>query len=124
MKALNNLEIEQYPEEVKEKWGHTEAYAQFRQKGKRDYDALLSGMDAIMAEFADCKQAGLVPASTEARALVTKLQSYITAHFYSCTDAILAGLGEMYVNDDRFRSNIDCHGEGTAEFIRRAIQSR
>ena len=61
-------------------------------------------------------------ASEEAQALVKKLQGYITEHFYNCTDAILAGLGEMYVADDRFRSNIDRHGEGTAEFIRQAIQ--
>ena len=34
---------------------------------------------------------------------------------------ILAGLGQMYVADDRFRNNIDRHGEGTAAFICEAI---
>lgn len=34
---------------------------------------------------------------------------------------ILAGLGQMYVADDRFRNNIDRHGEGTAAFICGAI---
>lgn len=124
MQAFDNREFEQYRDEVKEKWGHTQAYEEYQQKGKQDHTALTAGMDAIMEEFAACKQAGCAPASNDAQALVKKLQSYITAHFYQCTDAILAGLGEMYVADDRFRANIDKHGDGTAQFIRQAIQSR
>lgn len=124
MHAFDNREFEQYREEVKEKWGHTQAYAEYQQKGKQDYNALTAGMDAIMAEFAACRQNGYAPASAEAQALVKKLQGYITENFYNCTDAILAGLGEMYVADDRFRANIDRHGDGTAEFIRQAITNR
>ena len=124
MHAFDNREFAQYREEVKEKWGHTQAYAEYQQKGKQDYNALTAGMDAIMAEFAACRQTGYAPASAEAQALVKKLQGYITENFYNCTDAILAGLGEMYVADDRFRANIDRHGDGTAEFIRQAIANR
>jgi DNA-binding transcriptional MerR regulator len=124
MHAFDNREFDQYREEVKEKWGHTQAYAEYQQKDKQDYNALSAGMDAIMAEFAACKVQGHAPASEEAQVLVKKLQGYITEHFYHCTDAIMAGLGEMYVADDRFRSNIDRHGEGTAEFIRQAIQNQ
>ena len=36
-------------------------------------------------------------------------------------DQILAGLGQMYVADERFKSNIDKHADGTAAFIRDAI---
>ena len=114
----------QYTSEAKETWGHTQAYAEFTQKGQKDSPALAAGMDAIMAEFAVCKAQGHAPASAEAQALVSRLQGYITAHFYNCTDAILAGLGELYVADDRFRANIDRHGEGTAEFIRQAIRAK
>ena len=32
--------------------------------------------------------------------------------------------GQMYVADVRFKNNIDKHGDGTAEFIREAIQIR
>ena len=46
----------------------------------------------------------------------------VAANFYNCTDEILAGLGQMYVADDRFRSNIDKSGEGTAEFVSAAIR--
>jgi hypothetical protein len=59
--------------------------------------------------------------SAEAQALVTKLQAHITANYYTCTDEILAGLGKMYVADERFKKNIDKHCEGTAEFAADAI---
>ncbi|MGN0604509.1 MAG: TipAS antibiotic-recognition domain-containing protein [Oscillospiraceae bacterium] len=33
-------------------------------------------------------------------------------------DIVIAGLVEMYTADERFKENIDKHGEGTAEFFR------
>ncbi|MBP3572516.1 MAG: TipAS antibiotic-recognition domain-containing protein, partial [Clostridia bacterium] len=37
------------------------------------------------------------------------------------TNEILAGLGQMYVADERFMNNIDKHADGTASFICKAI---
>lgn len=56
------------------------------------------------------------PGETKEQALVAKLKAYIAENYYTCTDEILAGLGEMYVTDERFKKNIDKYGEGTAEF--------
>ena len=75
-----------------------------------------------MHEFALCMLDGASPDSAVAQALVKKLQAYITENFYACTTAILAGLGQMYVTDERFKNNIDKHGEGTAAFISEAIE--
>ena len=76
---------------------------------------------AIFAEFAACKDSGMSADSTEVQSLVAKLQAHITANYYTCTDEILAGLGKMYVADERFKKNIDKYGEGTAEFAAEAI---
>ena len=76
---------------------------------------------AIFAEFAACKNSGMSADSAEAQALVAKLQAYITANYYTCTDEILAGLGKLYACDERFKKNIDKYGEGTAEFASEAI---
>ena len=63
------------------------------------------------------------PASEKAQKLVKKLQSYMTEHFYTCTDEILSGLGKMYAGGGDFTTNIDSYGgEGTAEFAHRAIE--
>ncbi|MBR4309211.1 MAG: TipAS antibiotic-recognition domain-containing protein [Oscillospiraceae bacterium] len=82
---------------------------------------MIGDMDQIMARFAQCMTAGASPLSPEAQSLVASLQSHITDNYYLCTKEILFGLGQMYMADDRFRSNIDTHAPGTAEFIREAI---
>ena len=76
----------------------------------------------IFAEFGAIKSGD--PASPEARALVRKLQDFITAHYYTCTDQILSGLGRMYAAGGELTGGIDSRGgEGTAAFASRAIRA-
>jgi hypothetical protein len=50
------------------------------------------------------------------------LKDFITDNYYNCTDETLYSLGQMYVNDERFKKNIDnAVGEGTAKFVCEAI---
>lgn len=62
------------------------------------------------------------PDSEDVQKLVKEWQNFITKSFYKCTNEILQGLGMMYVEDERFKKNIDSNGEGTAEFISKAIE--
>ena len=114
-----------YSAEVRERWGNTAAYREHAEKTKNytkeKWAEANDGLMAIFAEFAACKANGTSADSAEAQALVAKLQSHITANYYSCTNEILAGLGKMYVVDERFKKNIDKYGEGTAEFASKAI---
>ena len=125
MKAFDNNEFEKHKAEVKEKWGKTEAYKEHSEKTKNyskgKWNDLAQEMDQIMAEFALCMKNGEAPESVEAQNLVKMLQNHITQNYYNCTDQILAGLGQMYVADERFRNNIDKHGDGTAVFVCEAI---
>ena len=117
--------MDNYVKEVRERWGATDAYREHEQKTKNytkeKWAEANDGMMAIFAEFAACKASGAGADSTEAQALVAKLQAHITANYYTCTDEILAGLGKMYIADERFKKNIDKYGEGTAEFVSKAI---
>ena len=112
--------------EARERWGNTAAYREHEQKTKNytkeKWAEANDGLMAIFAEFAACKQSGAGVDSNEAQAIVAKLQAHITANYYTCTDEILAGLGKMYVADERFKKNIDKYGEGTAEFASEAIE--
>ena len=65
---------------------------------------------------------GEEPDSGEAQNLVKCLQNHITENYYLCTNEILAGLGRMYVGDERFKNNIDKHADGTAAFICDSIE--
>ena len=125
MSAFNNSEFKNYKAEAQEKWGKTEAYKEHEKKTKnyseQKWNDLAEGMDNIMAEFAVCMTNKKTPDSAEAQTLVKKLQNHITENYYNCTNEILAGLGQMYVADERFKNNIDKHADGTAAFICEAI---
>ena len=114
-----------YKTEVCERWGDTSVYREHEQKTKNytkeKWAEANDGLMAIFVEFAACMKSGSDATSNEAQALVAKLQAHITENYYTCTDEILAGLGKMYVADERFKKNIDKCGEGTAEFANRAI---
>ena len=116
-----------YQTEDRSCWGSTAAYREHEQKTKNytkeKWAEVNDGMMAIFAEFAVCKNSGASANSAEAQALVAKLQTHITENYYTCTDEILAGLGKMYVADERFKKNIDKYGEGTTEFAAEAISS-
>ena len=115
-----------YETESRSRWDNTDAYREHELKTKNytkeKWEEANDGLMAIFAEFAVCKQNGAEADSDEAQALVAKLQAHITANYYTCTDEILAGLGKMYVTDERFKKNINKYGEGTAEFAADAIE--
>ena len=116
-----------YETEARARWGATSAYREHEKKTKNytkdKWAEANEGLMAVFAEFAECKNSGSSADSDEAQALVAKLQAHITANYYTCTDEILAGLGKMYVCDERFQKNIDKHGEGTAAFAAAAIEA-
>ena len=118
--------MNKYKSEARSRWGNTDAYCEHEQKTKNytkeRWAEANDGLMAIFAEFAECKDSGASADSAEAQALVAKLQAHITANYYTCTDEILAGLGKMYVCDERFKKNIDKCGEGTAEFAAEGIR--
>ena len=115
-----------YSAEARERWGDTSAYREHEEKTKNytkeKWAEANDGLMAIFAEFAACKESGATADSAEAQALITKLQAHITANYYTCTDEILAGLGKMYVADERFKRNIDNYGDGTTEFVAEGIR--
>ena len=118
--------MKKYDSEVRERWGNTDAYREHEQKTKNytkeKWAEANDGLMAIFAEFAVCKDGGASADSSEAQMLVSKLQTHIMENYYTCTGEILAGLGKMYVADERFKQNIDKYGEGTAEFAADAIE--
>lgn len=131
-KGVNNMnfnvfdktEMEQYAAEIKEKWGSTTAYKEYERKTKEKSDEeVKKNTEQLMTLFSDIgtlKQ--LLPDDKTVQAKIKTLQEFITENYYTCTNEILKGLGQMYVCDERMKQNIDkAGGEGTAEFVKQAI---
>lgn len=111
--------------EAAQHWGDTEAFKESEKRTtsrtQAENAAVNDGLMAVIARFGELTDKD--PASEAAQKLASELQAYITKHYYPCTDVIFAGLGEMYVSDERFRANIDrAGGSGTAALASEAIR--
>lgn len=126
--AFNEDDIQKqkdsYAKEVQERWGKTDAYAEYAQKSKKyskeEWNQINALSNEIMKGFAEIRH--LSPESPEAQEQVKVWQDHISQYYYNCTLPILSSLGAMYVGDERFRNNIDQFGEGTASFMAKAIE--
>lgn len=127
-KAFDTGEIEamkeKYAQEAKERWGNTTAYQEQQTKAaaysKDDWEQINAQMKALFEKLSDCMN--YTPNHPTVQALIAEYQKFITEHFYRCTPEIFAGLGEMYLTDERFTKNIDQYGEGLSQFLHDAIK--
>ncbi|HKM35966.1 MAG TPA: MerR family transcriptional regulator [Lachnospiraceae bacterium] len=117
MSQINEMK-ETYAAELKDRWGETEEYCENERKtsGYNDvqWNILMGEGAEILRLFG--KNRHLKPDSDEAQKLVERWKAYITVNFHNCTNTILSCLSLMYIEDKRFKENIDRNGKGTAEF--------
>lgn len=123
-KAFDTSKMDEYAQRAKEQWGATPEYREFEEKERNrmpsEQQEIMQQMMGLFVEFGALKSGA--PDSPEAQAQVKALQDFISAHFYQCSDEVLAGLGQMYGAGGEFTDNIDAAaGEGTAVFASRAI---
>ena len=110
---------EKYKKEVIERWGETEEYKEFSQK-KININDLPNLIMEIFKEFGSLKH--LDPSDGIVQDKVRKWHEFINKNLYTCSKTVLKSLAEMYVNDTRFKENIDSFGgSGTAIFVKKAI---
>lgn len=125
--AFDQTELEaaraEYAQEARARWGGTKAYAESLEKSAgrtgEQWRQIQAGAGELLAAFG--AMAGSDPASPAAQALVGRWRDHLSAHFYTCTNEILAGLGALYVSDPRFTQSLNRYGAGTAAFVSAAI---
>ena len=123
--AFDTRKIEEYAVRAKASWGSTPEFKEFEQKseGRTAEDSLELGkkMMGLFARLGTLKAED--PASQGVQLLIGELQNFISEHFYTCSDKVLSGLGEMYAGGGEMTENIDrAGGKGTAAFVREAIR--
>lgn len=125
MEELHVKNMDNYEAQAKALWGKTDAYREYQEKAKgrtEETDKALG--DDLMGLFRELGTMRGEAADSEAvQQWVKKLQSFITAHYYTCTKQILFGLGQMYADGGSMTENIDnAGGAGTGAFARQAIE--
>lgn len=124
--AFDTRKIDEYAQQAKASWGQTAEYHEFEAKSKgrtkEETQRLGIGLMAILAKFGEMQE--MEPTDSAVQEQVKKLQDYISEHYHTCSEKILAQLGSMYAEGESMTQNINAAGgDGTAEFAYRAIQA-
>lgn len=114
-----------YDKEEKASWGEPDTFSEFQEKSmnrsQEELNDIIARMMAIIAQFGRLQDKD--PADSIVQMQVKKLQYFMTEHFYTCTQEILAGLGKMYGDGAEYTENINSFGgPGCGEFASKAIE--
>jgi MerR family transcriptional regulator, thiopeptide resistance regulator len=127
LEVFGGFNPEDYAEEAEQRWGGTEAYRQSQRRvatyTKEDWLRIKAEEEEVRANLAAAFAAGSRPDSDEALAAAEAHRRHISKWFYDCSHETHRGLGEMYVNDERFRAHYDALAPGLAQFIRDATHA-
>lgn len=110
-----------YEQEARERWGDQavdESNAKLNKLSKTEQGQLGEEMNAIYRKLAALRNEP--PASEEAQQAIGEWYDWLNRMGKYSLEAF-KGLGQMYVDDERFTRNIDQFGEGLARFMRDAM---
>ncbi len=126
--ALGGFDPTEHAAEAQARWGKTDDYHESARRTAgytpQDWADMRRESDDIIRAFLELKAVGRQPGDRAVGAVVDRHRDHISKWFYECTPAIHAGLGQMYVTDARFSENIDHAGDGLAQYMADAIESR
>ncbi|WDQ34465.1 MerR family transcriptional regulator [Paenibacillus marchantiae] len=116
-----NFSHNPYEQEARERWGDQavdHANQKLHNQSTGEQKALSDQMNSIYARLAAIRHTD--PNCAEAQAGISEWYSYLN-NMGNYSPEVFRGLGQMYVDDERFTRNIDQFGEGLAVFMRDAM---
>lgn len=122
--SFTKEEMDQYKEEAKQRWGHTEAYQQSQERTKHwtkaDYERVAKDGARWTEKMAALKNKGLSVESKEVQEMIAQHYEGLRT-FYEPNYEMYRGLGQMYVDDPRFGKYYEKFSTGLAVFMRDAM---
>jgi hypothetical protein len=117
--------MNEYDQEVQERWGETDAYQQSQAKtskySKDDFQAAKVDQEAATELFVYAFGNSLPIDSPKAQEAVLAHRDAITKWFYDCSVEMQKNLAVMYVGDPRFKEYYDGRVRGLAQYVHDAI---
>jgi DNA-binding transcriptional MerR regulator len=120
--AFKDNDVKQYQDEVKQRWGNSEAYKQSMAKVSKMTKKEMDELKVKQIEHTKKLAAAMdKPISSK------EVQDLIAEHykgiqfFYDCPIEMYRNMGKMYIADPRFTKYYDKHRPGLALFVRDAI---
>lgn len=112
-----------YEQEARERWGSDmidKANAKVANMSKKEKEDFSQTFNTIYRKLADLRHVS--PASKEAQDAIKEWYDFLNSNYGDIyTLDAFKGLGQLYVEDERFTKNIDQFGEGLAAFMCEAM---
>ncbi len=125
--VFGDFDPAQYEDEVKERWGDTDAYKESARRTarytKEDWARHKAEGAELLARMVELFDASVSPESPDALEVAEATRLQIDTWFYPCSHQMHAALGDMYIADARFTAYYDEHRTGLAAWFREAIRS-
>ncbi len=122
--VFGDFDPSKYEDEVREKWGKSEAYRESVKRAKQytkdGWIKIRGEADGIFEELAKLLKRGRPAHSPEAMHLAERHRKHIASWFYPCSHSFHRGLGKMYVNDSRFSAYFERYAQGLTSYVRDA----
>ncbi|CAN2183776.1 TipAS antibiotic-recognition domain containing protein [Candidatus Nanopelagicaceae bacterium] len=120
--------MNRYDDEVKERWGDTDAYKQFTSRTskytKDDFAAAKVDQEAATEMFVIAYGNSYGVKSEQAQAAVVAHRAAISKWFYECSVEMQKNLAVMYIDDLRFKAYYDGRVRGLAQYVHDAIMAQ
>lgn len=123
--VFGGFEPSQYEEEVRERWGDTDSYAESRRRTtsytEDDWRRQRKESDNNVSVFVDLVKSGVPATGPEAVEAAREHGAIIDRWFYPLGPQAHLGLARMYVTDPRFEATYEKAATGLAHYISDAI---
>jgi MerR family transcriptional regulator, thiopeptide resistance regulator len=126
-KIFDGFDPDQYADEVKQRWGETDAYKVSAQRAKSyteaDWRRFKEEQQSIYADALSALQEGVRPDEPRAMDVAERHRLVIDRWFYPCSPKMHCGLADLWEADRRYADNIDKHGAGLTEYLAAAVRA-
>ncbi len=122
---FGSFDPDAHADEVRERWGDTDAYRESARRTARYTKADWVGLKAVAAavndRFVAAMRAGQPPDGEAAMEAAEAHRRSIDEAYYPCSYEMHRGLAEMYVADPRFTASYEALEQGLAQYVHDAI---
>lgn len=122
------MKMNEFEEEVKARWGQTDAYKQSTARTSKytqaDFAAAKVDQEAATELFVYAFGNSLPINSVKAQDAVIAHREAISKWFYECSVEMQKNLALMYVQDERFKKYYDGRVRGLAQYVHDAIMAQ
>ncbi|MDQ2761728.1 MAG: MerR family transcriptional regulator [Actinomycetota bacterium] len=124
-RMFEDFDPSQYEDEVRERWGKTDAYRESARRaggyGEREWSAIRAEAEQVTEDFATLMSESEPAEGDRARAVAERHRQHITRWLYPVGAQMHRNLAELYIADPRFAASYEKVAPGLAAYVHDAI---